>query len=90
MGGASGRFSCASIAVFGGRVAADVSARSSTPPVRLRMLVGKPGLDGQHGAEQMAVATRDFGIQVGYERIRPTPARIANPALEEGVPIVGL
>ena len=58
---------------MGGAAARLDAARS------LRMLVGKPGLDGQHGAEQMAVAARNFGIQVGYERIRPTPARIANP-----------
>ena len=55
------------------------------------MLVGKPGLDGHsNGAEQIAVAARDSGIEVVYEGIRLTPARIANAALEEGVHIVGL
>ena len=54
---------------------------------RLKMLVGKPGLDGHsNGAEQIAVAARDSGIEVVYEGIRLTPARIANAALEEGVP----
>jgi (2R)-ethylmalonyl-CoA mutase len=58
---------------------------------RLKMLVGKPGLDGHsNGAEQIAVAARDSGIEVVYEGIRLTPARIANTALEEGVHIVGL
>ena len=58
---------------------------------RLKMLVGKPGLDGHsNGAEQIAVAARDSGIEVVYEGIRLTPARIANAALEEGVHIVGL
>ena len=55
------------------------------------MLAGKPGLDGHsNGAEQIAVAARDSGIEVVYEGIRLTPARIANAALEEGVHIVGL
>ena len=58
---------------------------------RLKTLVGKPGLDGHsNGAEQIAVAARDSGIEVVYEGIRLTPARIANAALEEGVHIVGL
>ena len=55
------------------------------------MLVGKPGLDGHsNGAEQIAVAARDSGIEVVYEGIRLTPARIAYAALKEGVHIVGL
>jgi (2R)-ethylmalonyl-CoA mutase len=58
---------------------------------RLKMLVGKPGLDGHsNGAEQIAVAARDCGFEVVYEGIRLTPARIANTALEESVHIVGL
>ncbi|HEX6143624.1 MAG TPA: protein meaA [Geminicoccaceae bacterium] len=58
---------------------------------RVKMLVGKPGLDGHsNGAEQIAVAARDCGIEVVYEGIRLTPARIANTALEEGVHVVGL
>ncbi|MFO1067523.1 MAG: methylmalonyl-CoA mutase family protein [Geminicoccaceae bacterium] len=58
---------------------------------RLKMLVGKPGLDGHsNGAEQIAVAARDCGFEVVYEGIRLTPARIANTALEEGVHVVGL
>ena len=58
---------------------------------RLKMLVGKPGLDGHsNGAERIAVAARDSGIEMVYVGIRLTPARIANAALEEGVHIVGL
>ena len=58
---------------------------------RLKILVGKPGLDGHsNGAEQIAVAARDSGMEVVYEGIRLTPARIANAALEEGVHLVGL
>ncbi len=58
---------------------------------RIKILVGKPGLDGHsNGAEQIAVAARDCGMEVVYEGIRLTPARIANAALEEGVHLVGL
>ena len=58
---------------------------------RIKILVGKPGLDGHStGAEQIAVAARDSGMEVVYEGIRLTPARIVNAALEEGVHVVGL
>ncbi len=58
---------------------------------RLKMLVGKPGLDGHsNGAEQIAVRARDSGFEVVYEGIRLTPAQIANAALEEGVHVIGL
>ena len=66
-------------------------AAHTRPARRLKMLVGKPGLDDHsNGAEQIAVAARDSGIEVVYEGIRLTPARNANKALEEGVHIVGL
>ena len=43
---------------------------------RLRLLVGKPGLDGHsNGAEQIAVRARDAGFEVVYQGIRLTPAR---------------
>ena len=58
---------------------------------RLRMLVGKPGLDGHsNGAEQIAVRARDSGMEVVYEGIRLTPAQIARAASEEAVHVVGL
>jgi len=58
---------------------------------RLKMLVGKPGLDGHsNGAEQIAVRARDAGFEVVYEGIRLTPARIVGAALEEGIHVVGL
>jgi ethylmalonyl-CoA mutase len=63
--------------------------RASPPPVRL--LVGKPGLDGHsNGAEQIAVAARDAGMEVIYQGIRLTPAQIAASALDEDVEVVGL
>ena len=58
---------------------------------RLRLLVGKPGLDGHsNGAEQIAVRARDAGFEVVYPGIRLTPAQIAAAAVEEGVHCVGL
>jgi (2R)-ethylmalonyl-CoA mutase len=58
---------------------------------RLRLLVGKPGLDGHsNGAEQVAVRARDAGLEVAYQGIRLTPAQIAAAAVEEGVHCVGL
>jgi ethylmalonyl-CoA mutase len=58
---------------------------------RVKILVGKPGLDGHsNGAEQIAVRARDAGMDVVYEGIRLTPAQIAASALQEGVHVVGL
>lgn len=68
-----------------------VEAVSSKLGRRLKILVGKPGLDGHsNGAEQIAVKARDSGMEVVYEGIRLTPAQIVNAALEEGVHVVGL
>jgi (2R)-ethylmalonyl-CoA mutase len=58
---------------------------------RVKILVGKPGLDGHsNGAEQVAVRARDAGFDVVYEGIRLTPSQIAKSALDEGVHVVGL
>jgi (2R)-ethylmalonyl-CoA mutase len=58
---------------------------------RLRMLVGKPGLDGHsNGAEQVAVRARDAGFEVIYQGIRLTPSQIVAAAVQEGVHVVGL
>ena len=57
----------------------------------LRMLVGKPGLDGHsNGAEQIAVAARDAGMEVVYQGIRLTPEQIAAAARDEDVDVIGL
>ncbi|MCW2285223.1 (2R)-ethylmalonyl-CoA mutase [Rhodoblastus acidophilus] len=72
-------------------VRADVERVSKKLGRRIKILVGKPGLDGHsNGAEQIAVRARDAGMEVVYEGIRLTPAEIVNAALEEGVHIVGL
>jgi (2R)-ethylmalonyl-CoA mutase len=58
---------------------------------RIKLLVGKPGLDGHsNGAEQIAVRARDCGMEVVYDGIRLTPAQIVRAALEESVHVVGL
>lgn len=72
-------------------VRSHVDAVSARLGRRIKMLVGKPGLDGHsNGAEQVAVRARDAGMEVVYEGIRLTPAQIVNAALEESVHIVGL
>ncbi|MGO1120341.1 methylmalonyl-CoA mutase family protein [Rhodovibrionaceae bacterium A322] len=68
-----------------------VEAHARQSGRRIKMLVGKPGLDGHsNGAEQIAVRARDAGFEVVYEGIRLTPAQIVNTALEEGVHVIGL
>ncbi|MCW2988512.1 MAG: methylmalonyl-CoA mutase, large subunit [Solirubrobacterales bacterium] len=58
---------------------------------RIKILVGKPGLDGHsNGSEQIALRARDVGMEVIYQGIRLTPAEIAESALQEDVDVVGL
>jgi (2R)-ethylmalonyl-CoA mutase len=58
---------------------------------RLRLLVGKPGLDGHsNGAEQVAVRARDAGFEVVYAGIRLTPEQLVAAAVAEDVHCVGL
>ena len=53
--------------------------------------MGKPGLDGHsNGAEQLAIAARDAGMEVIYAGIRLTPEQIVAAAVQEDVDIVGL
>jgi (2R)-ethylmalonyl-CoA mutase len=57
----------------------------------LRLLVGKPGLDGHsNGAEQVAVRARDAGFEVVYQGIRLMPEQIVAAAVQEDVHCVGL
>ncbi|MGH3772459.1 MAG: protein meaA, partial [Pseudonocardiaceae bacterium] len=73
------------------RVRDRVRARGEELGERLRMLVGKPGLDGHsNGAEQVAVRARDVGFEVIYQGIRLTPAEIVAAAVAEDVHVVGL
>ncbi|HZB70704.1 MAG TPA: cobalamin-dependent protein, partial [Acidimicrobiales bacterium] len=69
-------------------VAERVKALPGGPP---RILVAKPGLDGHsNGAEQIAVAARDAGMEVIYQGIRLTPEQIAAVARDEDVELIGL
>ena len=68
-----------------------VAATGAELGTKLRMLVGKPGLDGHsNGAEQIAVRARDAGFEVVYQGIRLTPAQIVAAAVAEDVDVVGL
>ncbi|HEV7759803.1 MAG TPA: protein meaA [Acidimicrobiales bacterium] len=69
-------------------IAERVRGLEGGPP---RLLVAKPGLDGHsNGAEQIAVAARDAGMEVIYQGIRLTPAQIAAVAVEEDPDVIGL
>ncbi|MEQ0561856.1 protein meaA [Amycolatopsis sp. NEAU-NG30] len=73
------------------RVRARVRETEAELGERLRILVGKPGLDGHsNGAEQVAVRARDVGFEVVYQGIRLTPEQIVAAAVQEGVHVVGL
>ena len=70
---------------------AEVNRVSDALGRRIKILVGKPGLDGHsNGAEQIAVRARDAGMEVVYEGIRLSPAQIATSAMQEDVDVVGL
>ncbi|PHX60399.1 MAG: protein meaA [Actinobacteria bacterium] len=71
------------------RQAVEITSRECGSP--LRLLVGKPGLDGHsNGAEQIAVRARDAGFEVIYQGIRLTPEQIVAAAVAEDVDVVGL
>jgi len=58
---------------------------------RIRVLIGKPGLDGHdRGAKTVASVLRDHGMEVIYTGLHKTPAMIAETALQEDVDVVGL
>ncbi len=72
-------------------IRAKVDATSERIGHRIKILVGKPGLDGHsNGSEQVALRARDVGMEVIYQGIRLTPAEIAESALQEDVDVVGL
>jgi ethylmalonyl-CoA mutase len=72
-------------------IRARVEAVSQRLGRRLKLLIGKPGLDGHsNGAEQIAVRARDCGMEVVYAGIRLTPAQIVRTAVEESVHAIGL
>ncbi|MER3454132.1 MAG: protein meaA [Acidimicrobiia bacterium] len=74
-----------------GEVRKKVQAVSKRLGHPIRMLIGKPGLDGHsNAAEQLALRARDAGVEVIYEGIRLLPEQIARAAVEEGVDLVGV
>ncbi|MCW3845160.1 protein meaA [Micromonospora yasonensis] len=88
LAGAAGAGGDAGLATVRDRVAATARELGSG---RLRLLVGKPGLDGHsNGAEQIAVRARDAGFEVVYQGIRLTARQIVAAAVEEDVDLVGL
>ncbi len=77
----TGRGGLAEVATF-------IRSMPGGPP---RLLVAKPGLDGHsNGAEQIAVAARDAGMEVIYSGIRLTPEQIAASARDEDPDVIGL
>jgi ethylmalonyl-CoA mutase len=78
-GGASGVLSA---------VAERMRSRDGGP---VRLLVAKPGLDGHsNGAEQIAVAARDAGMEVIYSGIRLTIDQIVASARDEDPDVIGV
>jgi methylmalonyl-CoA mutase C-terminal domain/subunit len=58
---------------------------------RLRVLIGKPGLDGHdRGAKVVASALRDAGMEVIYSGLRATPEAIVQTAIQESCDVIGL
>ena len=58
---------------------------------RLKIMIGKPGLDGHsNGAEQIAARARDCGIHVAYDGIRLTPDEIVARLDDEDAHVLGL
>ena len=73
------------------RINERINKISSKLKRRVKLLVGKPGLDGHSsGAEQISVAARDAGMEVVYQGIRLTPEQIVNTAIEESVHMIAL
>ncbi len=58
---------------------------------RLRVLLGKPGLDGHdRGVKVIARGFRDAGFEVIYTGLHQIPEQIVNAAVQEDVDMVGL
>jgi len=58
---------------------------------KIRVLVGKPGLDGHdRGAKVVAAALRDAGMEVIYSGLHQTPEALVNMALQEDVDVIAL
>jgi methylmalonyl-CoA mutase C-terminal domain/subunit len=64
---------------------------SPAPSRRIRIVVGKPGLDGHdRGAKIVARALRDAGHEVIYTGLHQTPEQIVETAIQEDADLIGL
>jgi len=60
-------------------------------PRKIRVLVGKPGLDGHdRGAKVVAAALRDAGMEVIYTGLHQSPEQVVEAAVQEDVDVVAL
>ena len=58
---------------------------------RIRVVIGKPGLDGHdRGAKVVARALRDAGMEVVYTGLHQTPEQIVETVVQEDADAVGL
>jgi methylmalonyl-CoA mutase, C-terminal domain len=58
---------------------------------KIRVLLGKPGLDGHdRGAKVVAHALKDAGMEVIYTGLHQTVPSIVRQAVQEGVDVIGL
>ena len=58
---------------------------------KIRVLVGKPGLDGHdRGAKVVAAALRDAGMEVIYTGLYKTASQVVNAAIQEDVDVIGV
>jgi methylmalonyl-CoA mutase C-terminal domain/subunit len=58
---------------------------------RIRVLVGKAGLDGHdRGVKVVARILRDAGMEVIYTGVHRTPEQIVSAAVQEDVDVVGI
>ena len=58
---------------------------------KVRVLIGKPGLDGHdRGAKVVARALRDAGMEVVYTGLHRSPEEIVETAIQEDVDAIGL
>jgi len=66
-------------------------SKEMTSKRKLRILVGKPGLDGHdRGVKIIARGFRDAGFEVIYTGLHQTPEQIVRAAIQEDVDLVGL
>ena len=64
---------------------------TTSPARRIRIVVGKPGLDGHdRGAKIVARALRDAGHEVVYTGLHQTPEQIVETAIQEDADLIGL